>query len=177
MSYTTLFKVPASGPIDEIAEFKNSHRFGPFVWDMLAKAHLNADYATLSWDKQMQRVWDLAHVETVPTFERITLMSTFDHVMVKQADISKVIEAFKAFSEKYDTGAHGSLWEQVPFLTKMVEDKTCYAICWTQTSITDPWWVSEGDDVRLYDISRDNDRHWFMFATPDAAAGTGDAPR
>lgn len=94
-------------------------------------------------------------------------MSTFDKVMVRQEHIPLVISAFKEFSSKY---GDSSLPEQVVALEGVVGDETCFAVCWTQTSVADDiWHIYEDGDMRMYNISIDTG-HWFMFDNAPEAA-------
>jgi len=113
----------------------------------------------------MQPVWDLAEDERVPFELRIVLMSTFDNVMVKRADLPTVATAFEEYWRFFADGGH--LDEQAKKLRELAEDETCYAVCWNQTSVNcDTWRVYDADEddnrQRFYDMSRDTG-HWFLF--------------
>ena len=95
--------------------------------------------------------------------EKITLATTFDWVMVRRADVPSVVDAFREFNLINNCTADTSLWEQSQALENLVLDDDCYAVCWTQTSVTDAWYMptDDGEDSRMYDLSRDN-KHWFL---------------
>lgn len=170
MSYTTIYKVPEKGEIENYAEFKNSHRGAFNVWTEMARRYLGMEMLPMFRDGGMRPIWDLARNPEIPENDRIVMMSTFDRVMVKREDLPRLIEAFRDFGSRFEPG---SLLEQAKALEKLVSDSTCYAVCWNQTSVnSDHWQIGEGDPeveddykLRMYDISKDTD-HWFMFDQP-----------
>ena len=165
MSYTTLYKVPESGPVEEFAEYRNAFRGGFLVWDNLSHLHLNtpATHFMLKGDRAMQAVWNLWQNLEVPESHRIVMASTFDTVMVKHENLPRLIEAFESYCSDVDDPGHISA--MIPHLRALAEDDSCHAVCWQQTSVSaDSWMVYEGVDKgsRRYDISRDTG-HWFLF--------------
>lgn len=84
-----------------------------------------------------QDIWDLADDLRLTRPERIVLYTTFDHCLIKRADIPTVIEAFRAFEG--DT----SLPEQANILERIERETDVIAVGW-QTSLA-PTWSSHGD--------------------------------
>ncbi len=161
MSYTTLYKVPENGEIEDYAEFKNAYQGAFNVWSEMAKAYLGMEHSPMFGS--MKPIWDMADDDRALLNDRIVLASTFDWVMVKREHLSVVADAMDDFGKRYEPG---HLPEQAKKLRELTQDKSCYAVCWCQTSVTDMWnracVGNDGETSRLYDVSRDND-HWFLF--------------
>lgn len=182
MSRTTIHKFPEQGPNEDFAEFRNSHRSAMFIWQAMFKRYIAKTNNDMEWgmyfmssNGKMQQVWDLARKMFVPIDERIVMMTTFDKVLVRRSEISGVIDAMHEFERKYP--GDSSILEQVSALEKLAQDETCFAVGWTQTSLSgDAWWVYEEaqDDSRRYDLSRDSD-HWFLFDALEESYGTSDS--
>lgn len=164
MSYTILHTVPASGPIQTYREFHNSHLWARVYWDWLGKTYLNMTDGEFFISSNYKKIWALFKDERIPVEQRIALGATFDWVMVKREDIHRLVPAF----ERVANISNNDRWsEMAKSLEKyLTEDRDDVAICWTVTSITDPWHVPDiingHDDVRMYDISKDR-KHWFLF--------------
>ncbi len=169
MSYTTLFKVPESGEIEDYADINNSLRGAFSVWSEMAKVYLGMEYLPMSGnrDERMQLVWDLSKSERVPLNDRIVMASTFDRVMFKREHLLTTATAMDDFGNRHDPG---HLPEQARKLRELAQDESCFAVCWRQTSVTSDMWMEhtgeldENGDMgyRMYDVSKD-DNHWFLF--------------
>lgn len=168
MSYVTIHKMPESGAIEEYVEIHNSWLGAMYIWESMylryislgvydmAQVHINM------MNRDMQKVWDLAKNEQIPLAFRIVLITTFDKVIVRRSDLPRVISAFSDFLMAFN--GDNNLVEQMNALRELSKDETCYAVCWTQTSVADDIWrvyEVENDDSRWYDVSRDTG-HWFL---------------
>lgn len=170
MSYTTLYLVPENGGIEDYAEYRNAFGSAAYVWSAMAKKYHGEEFLWLSNEDVRREVWGLSKRADVPDFVRITMMTTFDKVMVKSENLLRVVEAFKEFVKAYPPGNSAcSLLEQAGDLENLADDPHCYAVCWNQTSVGEAWpYIYEGDDDdeddegRPYDISKDKG-HWFLF--------------
>lgn len=181
MSYTILFIVPESGPIQAYREFQNSHLWARPCWEYLAMKYLRMDAVEVLMHSD--RVWPLFKEGRLPEYERIALGSTYDWVMVRREELPRLHDAFTQFADAlqvkstpalapgmaiflpdFTGGDDNPRWhEMATAINDLIQSEEQFvAICWCVTSITDAWWVPDGDDSRLYDLSRD-DRHWFLF--------------
>lgn len=168
-----MFKVPESGEIQPIADFKNAFRSAWHVWSEMAEAYCHKDTSQMMLDKNLQPVWDLWKRLDVPLDYRIVMAFTFDNVMVRRENLVRLAEAMEAFAKRFGPG---TLLEQAQVLQELAVDDTAYAVCWNQTSVNaDTWWVrdetlseDEDEQYRRYDISKDSG-HWFLF---DELAGS-----
>jgi hypothetical protein len=163
MSYTVLYKVPKKGELIVAAEFENSWQGAMHIWVSLAETYLGWD-AGMVLTKDLEPLWALARDLKVPLSYRITLVTTFDWVMIKQEDIPRVVTAFREFSNRFGPG---SLLEQADALEELAKDGMCYAVCWNQTTVNaDHWYMpTRGDNYRLYSINKDRGqrrKHWFL---------------
>ncbi len=162
MSYTEMFKVPKSGPVESAAEFKNAWLGAMHVWAEMAEEYLQQDAGPLLGSRDMQLVWDLWKDKGVPLDFRITMLMTFDNVMVRKPFFARLAKAMESFADRFGPG---SLREQATVLRNLIGDDEAYAVCWNQTSVSaGVWWVYDGDEEgRAYDISID-EKHWFLSA-------------
>ena len=183
MSYTEIYQVPEKGEIIEYKEFYNSSRGAMLIWRCMAERYLPPRYDYLSdspWayytggSKGYEEIWALAKDIRIPPEHRITLISTFDYLMVKRENIQLFADSFRKFTKDFgDKMEHSSLLEQAEALEELLKDKKTYAVCWLQTSVcSDLWQVfipdelpedkDDYDEIRNYDISKDDDRHCFF---------------
>jgi hypothetical protein len=176
MSRTTLHPVPEKGEIEDFEEYQNSHGSAPYIWNALCRKYLKLEayYKLHEYceKNEMYKLWDLAKDENVEPHHRLVLATTFDHVMVKRKNLPKIVKAFESFVADFPPGEYAcSLPQQAEDLRKLYEDPSCYAVCWTQTSVSGDHWTSYdkcehcgGTEMghRGWDISKDEE-HWFLF--------------
>ncbi len=109
----------------------------------------------------VQEIWDLADSEKVCVTDKIVLFTTFDKVLVKKEDLSRVIEAFNAFE------GETSLKEQAAVLQKMLGNENCIAVGWNQTSVSADTWgnynYDDETDERLPYNCLTQDEHYWLF--------------
>lgn len=168
MSYTTLFKVPERGEIEEYAEFENSWLGAYTVWTEMAKRYLDWDVLPMSREGDMKPLWDLTKADRVLLNDRIVLATTFDQVMVRRENLAVVVAAMADFAQRHKPG---HLPQQAEALRVLAADESCYAVCWNQTGVNGDAWREPsgemdeyGDDevYRMYDLAKDTN-HWFLF--------------
>lgn len=179
MSYTTLYSVPEKGSIESIHEFSNASGSAMYIWNQLYQKYLPQVVYFLGDDKTMDALWKLIDDKKLKPFERICLGFTFDRVMVKRENISKLISAFKDFHAEAKINFPQNvchLPDQIKELELLEMNEDIYAVCWCQTSVaSDVWYVPEGEckecgheseEQRLWDISLDKG-HFFLFEQYD----------
>lgn len=109
-----------------------------------------------------KELWDLADSDKLSRQEKIVLMTTFDYVLVKKQDLSKVVDAFIAFE------GETSLAEQAKILQAIAADDSCIAVGWNQTSVNADTWASMGgyDEENGEPIPYNcltGDKHYWLF--------------
>ncbi len=185
MIQTTLNLVPEAG---ELIVYDAYPRYAQQIWRIIFKDYYPEyaatesararwrgfaseqyrTYAYFSLDTQnMIDLWDIFRNPKLPETIGIMMACTFDHVMVKAVQLNRIAYAFQDF-----VGAYGddlsprtvtTLQQQIEAMAEIAK-KQVHAICWTQSSIaSDVWQVYEDGDVRGYDLSKDDDRHFFLF--------------
>ncbi len=157
MSYTILHAVPDKGPIQQFAVFQNSHIWARDYWEWLADKYLGMSPIEVM-GQGAQKVWDLFGDTRVSEAERMCLGATFDWVMVKDSDVAKLIPSFTQIGNI----SQNSRWGEMAGALDRYLGSPYFGVCWTVTSIVDAWHMPDGDDTRLYDVSRDA-KHWFLF--------------
>ena len=192
MSYTEIYGFDREGNAYSQAEVKNSWRGAMAIWGILEEKYLppyipeyikcaNWYYPGISYDEVVRRngfkptrlspsfgkdnptqeIWDLADNEKVSMTDKIVLLTTFDKVLVRREDLTKVIAAFNAFE------GETSLKEQALILQEMLEDETCIAVGWNQTSVNADTWLSSNYDEELedyvpYNCLEQNEHYWLF---------------
>jgi hypothetical protein len=160
MSETVLYGIDKDWDLIELGEYRNSHLGARTIWDSLSR-HIGWNgIAFGSSEEEMKKFWSLWKLPTVPTFEKIVMLSTFDNVWVKKKNINKLVNAFKEYINTLtDVSTH---------LPKYIEDiqaaSDLNGLCWYISSIgEDPWfeWNEEDDQVG-YDF-KSGDKHWELF--------------
>jgi hypothetical protein len=160
MSYTTLYKVCVDGQVKPHERYYNSYQNAFSVWDSMAKQYLHRDVAPML-NSNMWELFNLWKNPLIPIGRRIVLMATFDHVLVRQANIAKLVAAHEE---------HWSFFSSIPCfgrraLFELLQDVDCVAVCWQQTSVSQQLWWVNGEDCqegRPYNVFVDKD-HWFLF--------------
>ncbi len=112
-------------------------------------------------DNPAQEIWDLAASEKVSVTDKIVLLTTFDKVIVKKENFSRVIEAFNAFE------GETSLKEQAAVLREMLGDENCIAAGWNQTSVNANTWSTYNCDDKTgkcvpYNCLTQNEHYWLF---------------
>lgn len=115
----------------------------------------------LGKDNPLQAIWDLADSEELSLNEKIVLYTTFDSMLVKKEDLTRVIEAFNKFE------GVTSLKEQAIVLVEMLKDENCIAVGWNQTSVNvDNWcnciYDAESEDYLPYNCLTQNEHFWLF---------------
>lgn len=143
MSSTVLYKVPERGGVEEFEEYRNSWGGAMFVWNSLATHFLEPKHRSLFNEEAASRVWNLDGDLRLTDEERITLMTTFDNVMVKRENFVRVAEAFEMFLELHPPGNRvESLSKQAATLRRISDDAEFFAVCWNQTTVNCGIWNS-----------------------------------
>jgi len=166
-------KVPAAGRIETIGEFRNAHRGAMLIWRAMCKKYLGLEYVPFE-ESELDPLWKLADDLTIPRQVRLVHASTFDKVMVRRENLELLADAMDHFAETVCPEDSGHLKPHAVLLREAAKDASLFAVCWTQTSASDDIWkIWEGeDDVRYYDVSRD-EGHWFLFDKVGAVKGAG----
>lgn len=180
MSYTTLYKVPEEGPIEEYETFRNSFRGAAMLWDWLGRLHVpmfSQAIFPMADQKLMDRLFRLVGYYDIPLHRRIVLATTYDNAMVRRVDFFAVAEAMELVATEMTARVgvppdppkveqdSGTYPQQAEALRRLHDDEDAFAACWCQTSAADDVWErwDDGcDDPRPYDLSKDDDHCWVL---------------
>lgn len=94
MGYTTVYLISTTGEIREIAEYRNSHRFTPFIWSVLCKRYLGGEMA---WLTKSEALWAFADDNKVPREWRAALFCTFDWAVIERSRFAEIAVLLKCF--------------------------------------------------------------------------------
>jgi len=158
MSYTSMCALNAQGELLQEFTFKNAFHGAMHVWASVQKRHFPDDQ--LLSDETLQRVWDTSKDQAQPTWLRVTMLSTFDEVLVRPADLATVAGAYREFARQFGPG---SLLDQATGLETLAGLPDLHAVGWCQTSVIDNPWLrrDESGESRAFDFEADP--HWFLF--------------
>lgn len=151
MSYTEIYRISKVRKTKMIGEVRNAFRGAMAVWDSLDKKYLPPfiKYGmpfSRTIGPEISEIWNLVDDVRLSESERICLLTTFDNVYVLKKDIPKLVKALREFPHE------SSLSEQADIIEKIISDKTCWAICWNQTSVNGD---IPGDRI--------SDKYWNLF--------------
>jgi hypothetical protein len=169
MSHTSLYIITADGEIESYAEYRNSHGSAPQVWDILGERYLS-DYHPhgTQYDPAIHRVWindrsvladlfRLANSGGMEDFERRTLWTTDDNVLVRIEDVPAYADAMAKFAEVYGPQRPGevfSIGQQAEDLRRVyaeLEAKGWRGVGWNQTSVGESFTSQPASPAQLAD--------------------------
>lgn len=186
MSATILYAIERDGDVVKHTSFRNAHGGCMAIWRILAEHHLGKtgmEFAMMI-STGYKEVFDLAKEGRLAPWEVVTLMTTYDRVVIPIEHVASVASALKKFGEEYGPaqdkrGFVFSVPEQAKALQEIAdtaEEKGWRGACWNQMSVSDSLWdgVSvleknedgeEEEEVererRPYNIDNDSGPHWF----------------
>lgn len=192
MSSTTIHVFGIDGKRDYARDrnFRNGHT-ATVLWHILWKKYLARRGPACSFhppcdddgyeyfpinDAQLEPFWALHQDPRLTWFERLTLRSTYDHVVVRRAHFRRLAEAFDLFTATHIAPDAKHVWH-VPgyaaYLRELADDETVLGVGWTQTSVVDMFLGAPGPDdedgygERLpYDLNTRTE-HWFIESDGD----------
>lgn len=161
MSYSETKVVRKNNEVQSLTEYKNAWGGAAFIWTQLSGKYMDDE---ASWITHSQGLWDLVQDRRLQDFERITLISTFDYVMIKRENFRLLASAYREFIEHYGTRDRVChLLEIAKELEGLADDKSVQALCFWWNSVGDDLWeIWDDDDYETYDISKGDD-HWWLF--------------
>lgn len=164
MSRTELYIVKNTGELELYKEFGNSHRGASLLWQNLGDKYLDG----LKWynEKQMGMLWKLDRDPRVSREEKILLISTYDHELIKKENLEQFVDA----CEKVYFHDNGHFKEYPEVMKEIMKLKDVIAIGWNQTSVNCGVWdvyddckhCDTGTIQRDYNVLKDKD-HQFLF--------------
>lgn len=150
MSYTEVYRISNDGKLEAIAELRNSHGFGPFVWSAVSAKYFGDEFG---WMAHAKEIWPLWEDPRLPKHWSAALLVTYDNAVIEYDKfilIAKMLREFVSDVGKRDRVCH--LLEIADLLEK---SKSCKGICFYGTSLSEnPW-------EETYDFEK-GDKHFFV---------------
>ena len=144
-----------------VAEFKNSHGWGPMIWTALCSRYKQNGMAWLMDPDGLK----LSAFPNMTSWERATFLSSCDMALVKAEDTGRWAEALLAFSAKHgDPTRVNHLPDVARLALKALEERPgLVAFCLYASLNEDPWrtYDPESDDHRDYDLTK-GESHFFV---------------
>lgn len=168
MSTTTVCITGRDGDVHEGRCFRNSWGSAWFIWDALWRAYVDTTatvhhLSSLPSAMTRAQLWALDRDPRLPPPERITLISTFDYVMIRRDECLLVADAFDAFVRRFERRHSGpsTITLQANYLRELAAHPDIHEVCWQQNSAGSALWSVDPD--RPYNVRTDT-QHWQLFA-------------
>jgi hypothetical protein len=163
MSYTILNIIEPNKTIVALRDFNNSHGFGPYVWSIVAKRYLGADYFQSVADK----LWPLCDDTRLPLSWRAALLVSYDRAIVEYSEFKRISILLKDFVQSAGLAGnrdHVSHWSTIADIMYNYETP-CFGMCFYGTSLIEDWWHpwdSETDEEKPYNFDDPDAKHFFV---------------
>ena len=165
MSYTTMYRVDLPDTLTELAEFRNSHGFGPAVWSAVCARFLGDGMNWLLRASQPDGggLWSLWKDPRMPLHWRVALACTFDRVVLDGTRLAEIAGYLRQFAK--ETAIAGNANHLVSIADELDRIEGAFGVVFHATSVSEnPWreWVdaNECDDDDGHSIT-------YNFATGD----------
>ncbi|APF79512.1 hypothetical protein [Vibrio cholerae] len=136
-----------------LGETQNAWRGAMYVWNQIAQKYFGLEGFPHFDENMRKRVWNANNEHQLTDAEIIVLASTMDRVMVKVADVPRLIKAFEEYGKEHP---NSSIGEQAEII-KASELSPEGFIAWCQTSVTsfhfEPTYIEENDECVYHDLS------------------------
>lgn len=174
MSYIQLrcFITPPGHPegeppeLQNVAEFRNSHGWGPMIWTSLCERY---HHNGMAWLMEPQKL-SLDALPKMTGWERTTLLTTFDLSLVRAEDVKLWAEHLLAFSAKHNNPRNvNHLPEVAECALKALEERPGIVAFCVYASVGDDLWriyEPELEENRDYDLTKDTGHFYVDFASP-----------
>jgi hypothetical protein len=170
MSYMGLLAVKPDGDVIPYMDLRNSWLGAAQVWTQLGNKYLG-EYDIAAEQKKAKesgtefdpfgwiRTWELQHSPDIEEQDWVTLMTTFDHMIVPKEHMLYVAEQLEKFAHEFPNTHYKKCAE----VLRELHGKGYEGFCIYTTSTAENEWVieNEEDEERPYNIFTD-DGHWFL---------------
>lgn len=144
MSYTTIKAIWPGERAQDLKELRNSHWSAPYVWDILARRYLHAD-----WQDATDKLWTLADDRTLPPFVRAVLVMTFDRAYIAKNHYRWAASQILEFLNRL--GHFGPThWGRICYL--LGQEPDCPAIGFQMTSCGEGLWENPIDWPKTFEV-------------------------
>jgi len=170
MSYTAIYAIPASGPVENIAEFRNAWGVAAYVWSGIALTYMGSESAWLN-PKSCNResdFWKFRDDPRLSDFERLVFVWTFDYAITEAAKLNEMADCMEAFVVKYPPGNRVCHLPEIAALYRRiaaVNREGLLGLGVYQNSVSEDPWYKRNEETKEsvpYDASI-NDDHWLVF--------------
>ena len=175
MSCTTVYAMPISGPLVEVAEFNNAWGSAMRIWESLSQRYFGCPM----FSADEKKVWALTEDSRLTKAEKAVHLWTFDKAVVEAERLSEMADCFDEFERLHPTKSTSHLQALVTFhpsesvshlpalaaLYRKYKPVGILGLCVVQTSVSGDVWnrpdEEDTDESRLYDASKD-EGHFFV---------------
>lgn len=170
MSYTSVYLMPKSGPVEDVRVFRNSWGWAMRIWNSIAKEYARLDHFPISDPKKSQQVWDLWKDARLPPSHKAVLMMTFDYCTVEWDRLDRAAGDLRTFERDFPAGEFVShLSEMADLFDELAASgrASMVGVCFYPMSVSEDVWGVHGEetedcDCRMYDNSIDAGKEPFV---------------
>ena len=166
MSSTLLLAVRGDGELAPYANYKNAWHGAMLIWVKFAERY-NTPFLMGS---ENVAFWKLADDPKVPFFDRVTLATTYDRVVVYSGDFKRLVEALRQSSIWLPEHCHirkqaDDIEKIIELNSKCSEPELCIVgVAWNQTSVVDTW--ETGETRTAYETDENGRREEYLQEVP-----------
>lgn len=176
-----MFVFDGDGDACDDSEYSNSWGFAAMIWEALLERYGKlivpegrATFAMNDWPK----LWKADEDDRLPLqpWERDVLRATYDHAIIRGADLERMADSFDRFEEAHAKPGSACSLKRIAArmrdLAAGVQTKFVRPdVCFQATSVAEDQWIvfDGGEDGRPYNIKRDT-KHFYVDIAPGQAA-------
>ncbi|MEE9568335.1 MAG: hypothetical protein V3W37_03025 [Candidatus Binatia bacterium] len=139
MSCITMLRVPSVGPMEEIAEFRNSWGCAMRIWNSLGRQYFGWETFPLADADKTQRFWKLIGDPRLSRDERLVLGFTWDTAICEKAHAGELAKSLRAFETLHPADGVSHLPAIAVALDEHAQDD-CIGFAFIQTSVSSDVW-------------------------------------
>lgn len=165
MSRSVAYLIKPDGDLDALAEFRNSHGFGPFVWNAIAAKYLDKEFGWMLNDSD--KLWPLWRDMRLPKHWRAALLVTYDWAIIEQARFRDFAEHLRRFVMDVGVRDRACHLPEISMLLDKHAGDDSRGMCFYGTSLSDNlWrpWDYEKDEPLKYDFAAPG-KHFYVGAS------------
>lgn len=167
MSYTNAYLIQPNGETVGVAEFSNSHGFGPFAWNAVAAKYLGNEFGWMLNDSE--KLWPLWKDMRLPRAWRAALLVTYDYAIIEKPRFREFAGYLRQFCMDVGPRERACRFPEIANLLDKHADDDVRGMCFYGTSLSeDVWheWDGEKDESIPYNFDAPG-KHFYVGAALD----------
>lgn len=156
MSTARLFFFDSDNEIVDVKEYQNSWGGAAYIWSHIFDKYLKEKEYD-SWiypEENSAKLWKLAYNKTLPFFVRACLFFTFDKIIVKKENFSRLAKDLDEFIKFFNKTTLCHLPQWIQLLNEPMNEKIAFMASW-HTSVSGPSFMDWNNELEKYEIKPD----------------------